>query len=167
MRWVDFDVEDCTLGSTSWRLLVGSRTRFVAVGYASNAVGTINPVAEDHRAGASGWSSGFIDAVQYAPHGPIDVQALDCDFLAISAYKFFGPHLGVAVREARASRAAAAYKVRPAPDEPPGKFETGTATTRESPGRWAPWSTWRGWAKPMARNTRGAMSAPSSVAGSS
>jgi len=74
---------------------ITSRTRLVAVGYASNAVGTINDVREvvrmAHRAGAMA----YIDAVHYAPHGPMDVRSLDCDFLVCSSYKFFGPHMGV------------------------------------------------------------------------
>jgi cysteine desulfurase family protein (TIGR01976 family) len=68
----------------------------------------------------------FIDAVQYAPHGLIDVQALACDFLACSAYKFFGPHLGVLYGKYDLLDQLPAYKVRPAHDRPPGKFETGT-----------------------------------------
>jgi selenocysteine lyase/cysteine desulfurase len=98
----------------------------VAFGYASNALGTINPVAKlirmAHDAGA--WV--YIDAVQYAPHGPIDVQALDCDFLTASSYKFFGPHAGVLYGKYEHLEKLTAYKVRPAPDDPPGKFETGT-----------------------------------------
>jgi selenocysteine lyase/cysteine desulfurase len=67
-----------------------------------------------------------VDAVQYAPHGPIDVQALDCDFLVASSYKFFGPHVGVLYGKYVLLDELTAYKVRPAPDDPPGKFETGT-----------------------------------------
>jgi cysteine desulfurase family protein (TIGR01976 family) len=126
VRWLDFDVEDCTLRRDQLDRLLGPRTRLVAVGYASNAVGTINPVAEvvrrAHRAGALC----FVDAVQYAPHGPIDVQALDCDFLAVSSYKFFGPHLGALYGKLEHLSSLRAYKVRPASNLPPGKFETGT-----------------------------------------
>lgn len=126
VRWVDFDVEDCTLRLDQLEAALGSRTRLVAVGYASNAVGTINPVGRitelAHQAGALC----FIDAVQYAPHGPIDVQALDCDFLVISAYKFFGPHLGALYGKLEHLERLRPYKVRPAPNEPPGSFETGT-----------------------------------------
>lgn len=126
VQWMDFDVEDCTLQLEQLESVLSSRTRLVAVGYASNAVGTINPVARivemAHRAGALC----FVDAVQFAPHGPIDVQALDCDFLVISAYKFFGPHLGALYGKFAHLERLRAYKVRPAPDDPPGKFETGT-----------------------------------------
>ncbi len=68
----------------------------------------------------------YIDAVQYAPHGPIDVQALDCDFLVCSAYKYFGPHAGVLYGRYELLEELHAYRVRPAPVLPPGKFETGT-----------------------------------------
>lgn len=127
VRWVDFDVEDCTLRLDQLEAALGSRTRLVAVGYASNAVGTINPVGRiselAHQAGALC----FIDAVQYAPHGPIDVQALGCDFLVVSAYKFFGPHLGALYGRLDHFERLRPYKVRSAPHQPPGKFETGTA----------------------------------------
>jgi cysteine desulfurase family protein (TIGR01976 family) len=126
LRWVDFDVEDCTLRLEEFERALSERTRLVAVGYASNAVGTINPVvrivALAHAAGALC----FVDAVQYAPHGPIDVESLECDFLAVSAYKFFGPHLGILYGRREHLERLAAYKVRPAPDTPPGKWETGT-----------------------------------------
>jgi cysteine desulfurase family protein (TIGR01976 family) len=126
VQWVDFDVEDCTLRLDQLESALNERTRLVAVGYASNAVGTINDVrtvvARAHAAGAMV----YVDAVQYAPHGPIDVQALDCDFLVVSAYKFFGPHMGVLYGKADHLERLRPYKVRPAPDQPPDKFETGT-----------------------------------------
>lgn len=126
VRWVDFDVEDCTLRLEQLEAALSHRTRLVAVGYASNAVGTINPVARiierAHQVGALC----FVDAVQYAPHGPIDVQELDCDFLVVSAYKFFGPHLGALYGKYEHLDRLRADNVRPAPDGPPGKWETGT-----------------------------------------
>jgi cysteine desulfurase family protein (TIGR01976 family) len=126
VRWVDFDVEDCTLRLDHFESLLSERTRLVAVGYASNAVGTINPVehivARAHQVGALC----FVDAVQYAPHSPIDVQTLDCDFLAVSAYKFFGPHIAALYGKKRHLQRLPAYRVRPAPSNAPGKFETGT-----------------------------------------
>jgi cysteine desulfurase family protein (TIGR01976 family) len=126
LRWLDFDVEDCTLRLPDLESLLTSRTRLVAVGYASNAVGTINPVERivqlAHQAGA--WC--LVDAVQFAPHGAIDVRRLECDFLVVSAYKFFGPHAGVLYGRRDLLERLFAYKVRPAPDAPPGKFETGT-----------------------------------------
>ncbi|MFQ5611157.1 MAG: cysteine desulfurase-like protein [Anaerolineae bacterium] len=126
IRWLDFDVEDCTLHLDQLESLLNERTRLVAVGYASNAVGTINPIQQIagtvHRAGA--WL--YVDAVHYAPHGPIDVQALDCDFLVCSPYKFFGPHLGVLWGRHELLDRLQAYKVRPSSPVAPGKFETGT-----------------------------------------
>jgi cysteine desulfurase family protein (TIGR01976 family) len=126
VRWLDFDVEDCTLVEEQFDELLNERTRLVAVGYASNAVGTINPVEPMIRKARAAGALCFIDAVQYAPHGPIDVQALDADFLVVSAYKFFGPHLGLLYGKFEHLDRLAAYKVRPAPKDPPGKFETGT-----------------------------------------
>lgn len=126
VQWVDFDVEDCTLRMDQFESALSKRTRLVAVGYASNAVGTINDVHSIvERAHAAG-ALVYIDAVQYAPHGPIDVQALDCDFLVVSSYKFFGPHMGILYGKADHLERLRPYKVRPAPDQPPDKFETGT-----------------------------------------
>ena len=126
VRWVDINPADCTLDMASFEAQISDRTQIVACGYASNAVGTINDVAAiagmAHAAGALC----FIDAVQYAPHGPIDVQALDCDLLACSPYKFFGPHAGVLYGKYELLDRLQAYKVRPANIKPPGKFETGT-----------------------------------------
>jgi len=126
IRWVDFHPEDGTLDIASFQKALEGKPRLVAFGYASNALGTINPVAKlirmAHEAGA--WV--YIDAVQYAPHGPIDVQALECDFLTASSYKFFGPHAGVLYGKHEHLERLSAYKVRPAPNDLPGKFETGT-----------------------------------------
>ncbi len=126
VRWADFDPEDGTLNMDSLRAQLSERTRIVACGYASNALGTINDVATvvtlAHQVGALA----FIDAVQYAPHGPIDVAALGCDFLACSAYKFFGPHVGILYGRRDLLERLPAYKVRPAPDTLPDRFETGT-----------------------------------------
>lgn len=126
LRWVDFQTEDCTLDMNDMERQISSRTKIVACAYASNSVGTINDVKTvtqmAHHAGALV----FIDAVQYAPHGLIDVRALDCDFLACSAYKFFGPHEGVLYGKHDLLDRLPAYKVRPAKDRPPHKFETGT-----------------------------------------
>ena len=126
VRWLDIDVEDCTLRLDQLDGLLNERTRMVAVGYASNAVGTINLVPQIAEAAHRVGSLCYVDAVQYAPHGPIDVQALDCDFLVVSTYKFYGPHLGALYGKYERLEATPAYKVRPAPDQPPGKFETGT-----------------------------------------
>jgi cysteine desulfurase family protein (TIGR01976 family) len=126
VRHAGFRGEDCTLDLEELRHLINERTKLVAVGCASNATGTINPVREiadwAHQVGALV----FLDAVHFAPHGLIDVQALGCDFLACSAYKFFGPHVGVLWGRRRLLETIDAYKVRPAPLAPPGKWMTGT-----------------------------------------
>ncbi len=123
---VKFRSDDCTLDLDDLRSKLNERTRIVAVGYASNAVGTINPVkqivAMAHEAGALV----FIDAVHYAPHGPIDVRDLACDFLACSTYKFFGPHVGVLYGKREHLLRLKPYKVRPAADSLPDRWETGT-----------------------------------------
>lgn len=126
VKEVDFDPIDCTLRLDDLQSKLSTRTKVVAVGYASNAVGTINPIADIarivHEAGAWLW----VDAVHYAPHGPIDVQALGCDFLVCSPYKFFGPHAGALWGRLDLLEQLAAYKVRPAGNSSPDKFETGT-----------------------------------------
>jgi cysteine desulfurase family protein (TIGR01976 family) len=128
VRQVDIREEDCTLDMEDLRRKVTPRTRLVAVGYASNAVGTINAVEEiielAHHAGALA----FIDAVHAAPHCAIDVRALDCDFLACSSYKFFGPHLGCMYGKREHLERLRPYKVRPATDALPDRWETGTQT---------------------------------------
>ena len=126
VRWVDFHTEDCTLDMEDLERQITPRTRIVAVGYASNAVGTINPVAEIAKLAHSVGALIFVDAVHYAPHGAIDVQALDCDFLACSPYKFFGPHMGTLYGKHELLMRFAPYKVRPAPDALPDRWETGT-----------------------------------------
>ncbi|HEY4386603.1 MAG TPA: cysteine desulfurase-like protein [Ktedonobacteraceae bacterium] len=126
IRWVDIHPEDCTLNMEELERQISARTKLVAVGYASNAVGTINDVRRAVQLAHSVGALCFIDAVQYAPHRTIDVQELDCDFLACSAYKFFGPHLGILYGKYELLDRLTAYKVRPASNELPDKFETGT-----------------------------------------
>ncbi len=126
VRWVDFNPEDCTLDLAQMEQLISPRTKLVAVGYASNAVGTINDVRRVVQLAHSVGALCYIDAVQYAPHKTIDVQALDCDFLACSAYKFFGPHTGILYGKYDLLDHLKAYKVRPSGANPPDKFETGT-----------------------------------------
>jgi cysteine desulfurase family protein (TIGR01976 family) len=123
---VDFHPEDGTLDMGAMQAAIEKKPRLVAVGYASNALGTINPVAQITRMAHEAGALVYIDAVQYAPHGPIDVQHLGCDFLVCSSYKFFGPHMGVLYGKYDLLDQLTAYKVRPAPQDPPGKFETGT-----------------------------------------
>ncbi|GAC1401710.1 MAG: cysteine desulfurase-like protein [Ktedonobacteraceae bacterium] len=126
VRWVDIHPEDCTLDMEDMQRQITPRTKLVAVGYASNAVGTINDVKRVVELAHSVGALCFIDAVQYAPHKLIDVQALDCDFLACSAYKFFGPHTGILYGKYDLLDKLTAYKVRPSSNLPPDKFETGT-----------------------------------------
>ncbi len=126
VRKVDFRPNDCTLDLDDLRRQLSPHTRLVAVGCASNAVGTVNDVraiaALAHAVGAHV----FLDAVHFAPHGPIDVQTWGCDFLACSAYKFFGPHVGILWGKRELLEELSAYKVRPAPDTIPGRWMTGT-----------------------------------------
>ena len=126
IRWADVDVETCTLDMEHMQSLITPRTRLVAVGYASNAVGTINDVATIIGWARAAGAYTFVDAVQYAPHGLIDVKALGCDFLACSAYKFYGPHVGILYGKHEHLERLRAYRVRPAGSELPGKWETGT-----------------------------------------
>src|SRR5918992_743694 len=127
VHFADFDEEECTLDLAGLEDLLSDRTRVVAFPWASNAVGTITPVRRiaelAHEAGALAW----VDAVHFAPHGPIDVAAVDADILICSPYKFFGPHLGLFYGRRDVLESWRPYKVRPAPDEPVGpRFETGT-----------------------------------------
>jgi len=126
IRSVDIHVEDCTLDMADLRRQINERTRLIAVGYASNAVGSINDVAEIIRLAHGVGALAFIDAVHYAPHGSIDVRALDCDFLACSPYKFFGPHTGALYGKREHLMRLRPYKVRPAADQIPDRWETGT-----------------------------------------
>ncbi len=126
IRWTDIDSEDCTLDYDHMGSLIGPRTKLVAVGMASNAVGTINDIRPVVAMARSVGALVFVDAVQAVPHIPVDVQALGCDFLVCSAYKFFGPHQGILWGKRALLEQLHAYKVRPASDELPGKWETGT-----------------------------------------
>ena len=126
VRTVKFSEADCTLDLHDLAAKIGKRTRLVAVGYASNAVGTINNVAEVVRLARQAGALSYIDAVHYAPHGPIDVRALDCDFLVCSTYKFFGPHMGVLYGKREHLRKLHPYKVRPSSDNIPNCWESGT-----------------------------------------
>jgi cysteine desulfurase family protein (TIGR01976 family) len=126
IRTVKFNEEDCTLDMQDLAAKIGKRTRLVAVGYASNAVGTINNVAEMVRLARQAGTLSYIDAVHYAPHGPIDVRALECDFLVCSTYKFFGPHMGVLYGKREHLKRLRPYKVRPNTDNTPNCWEWGT-----------------------------------------
>jgi cysteine desulfurase family protein (TIGR01976 family) len=126
INWVDFDVEDGTLKLDDLQKALERKPRLLAVGYASNSLGTINPIAKIIQMAHAAGALVYVDAVQYAPHGPIDVHRLDCDFLISSAYKFFGPHAGILYGRRELLEKLFAYKVRPATNNLPGKFETGT-----------------------------------------
>ena len=126
IRVADIREQDCTLDLEDLKNKLSSRTRLVAVGYASNSVGTINPVAEITRLAHAAGAMAFIDAVHYAPHGLINVKELDCDFLVCSPYKFFGPHMGALYGKRAHLQRLQPYKVRPCTDEIPDKWESGT-----------------------------------------
>ena len=126
VREARFNPDDCTLDLADLRDKLTSRTRLVAVGYASNAVGTVNDIRAITRDAHSVGARVFVDAVHYAPHGPIDVRQIGCDFLACSGYKFFGPHQGLLFGKEEHLERLHAYKVRPAEEDLPGRFETGT-----------------------------------------
>jgi cysteine desulfurase family protein (TIGR01976 family) len=126
VNWVGFDVEDGTLNLDDLQKALERKPRLLAVGYASNSLGTINPVQNMIKMAHDAGTLVYVDAVQYAPHGAIDVQKLDCDFLVSSAYKFFGTHAGILYGKRELLEKLFAYKVRPATNKLPGKFETGT-----------------------------------------
>jgi cysteine desulfurase family protein (TIGR01976 family) len=123
---VDFHPEDGTLNLEEMAQALESHPRLVACGYASNSLGTINPVQQITRMAHAAGALVYVDAVQYAAHGPIDVQELGCDFLVSSAYKYFGPHAGCLYGRYDLLEELVAYKVRPSSNQVPDKFETGT-----------------------------------------
>jgi cysteine desulfurase family protein (TIGR01976 family) len=126
IQQVDIREADCTLDMHDLKRKITPKTKLVAVGYASNMVGTINPVAEITKLAHVVGALMFVDAVHYAPHGLIDVKALDCDFLVCSPYKFFGPHMGTLYGKKEHLERLKPYKVRPATDISPECWETGT-----------------------------------------
>lgn len=126
VRWVDVDLDDCTLDMAGLADVVGPRTRLVAVGLASNAVGTANDVGRVVELAHAAGALAYVDAVHAAPHVPIDVAALQADFLVTSPYKYFAPHLGALYGRREHLERLAAYRVRPAGEAIPGKWETGT-----------------------------------------
>lgn len=126
IRFVDINESDCTLDMADLARTVTGHTRIVCVGYASNAVGTINNVKEIVRIAHDAGAMVFVDAVHYGPHGLIDVRDLDCDFLACSTYKFFGPHMGVLYGKREHLKRLQPYKVRANSDAVPNRWEWGT-----------------------------------------
>ena len=126
VRWLEFDTETYQFAEDAIDNVLSERTKLVALNYASNCTGTINDVkAMGAKAKAAG-ALVYVDAVQFAPHGPIDVQDLGCDFLVCSPYKFFGPHQGVLWGREEVLERLFAYKLTAASDALPDKFETGT-----------------------------------------
>ncbi len=126
VKSVKVNTADCTLDMEDFAAKITPRTRLVAVGWASNAVGTINDVAAVAKMAHAVGAAVMVDAVHYAPHEAMDVKAVDCDFLICSAYKFFGPHIGVLYGKREAFDRLGTYKVRPQEDHSPFKIETGT-----------------------------------------
>jgi cysteine desulfurase family protein (TIGR01976 family) len=126
VRWAEIHDEDCTLDMADLASKINAKTKLVAAGYASNAVGTINPVKEIVRLAHAAGALAYIDAVHYGPHGLIDVAALDCDFLVCSTYKFFGPHMGVLFGKREHLKRLRPYKVRPNTNAIPNCWEWGT-----------------------------------------
>jgi cysteine desulfurase family protein (TIGR01976 family) len=127
IRFVDFDPENgCNLELGSLDAALDARTRLVAFTHASNAVGTVTPVADIVQAAHDVGALTYVDAVHHTPHGLVDVKRSDTDFLVASAYKWFGPHTGCLFGKARVLEAIGPYKLRPAPDSSPDRWETGT-----------------------------------------
>ena len=126
VRWLDFHPADTSLALEELPALLNERTQLLAITHASNAVGTIPDVARAVRLAHEVGALVYVDAVHAAPHQLIDVQALACDFLVSSAYKYFGPHTGILYGRYRLLEELPAFKVRPSPPEPPEKWETGT-----------------------------------------
>lgn len=126
VRVIDINPQDCTLNQQDFHAKLTDKTRFVAIGCASNATGTVNPVAEMCAAAKQVGALTFLDAVHYAPHDLIDVEGFGCDLLACSAYKFFGPHIGILWGKRELLESLQPYKLRPSPNELPGRWMTGT-----------------------------------------
>jgi cysteine desulfurase family protein (TIGR01976 family) len=128
VRWVRLDPETGQLDLATYQAALNANTKWVCVGHAANALGTVNPIQQMAQMAHQVGAKIYVDAVQSAPHLLIDVQALDVDILVCSAYKFFGPHVGVLYGKYDLLEALTPYKVRPAHDETPDKWETGTAS---------------------------------------
>ncbi len=126
VRWVDFDPSSWKIEPAALAAVLSERTRLVALNYASNLTGSVNDVAALTAIAKQAGCIVYVDAVQYAPHGAIDVRALGCDFLACSSYKFFGPHLGIVWGRESLLEALRADKVRPQTEDLPWRFEQGT-----------------------------------------
>jgi len=134
--------------------LLNERTRLVAIGAASNAIGTINDFSEVCRLAREAGALSFVDAVHFAPHGLIDVQAIECDFLACSAYKFYGPHIGILYGRKDLLERIDFPKLRPAPDYSPERAETGTQGHEGMVGAGAAVEVIAGWGSGDSRRER-------------
>ena len=127
VKWLNFDLKTYEYDlEEAQSIFKDNNIKLAAINYASNCLGTINNVKALTEMAHLSDTLVFVDAVQYVPHGPTDVQDIGCDFLACSPYKFFGPHQGVLWGKAGLLEKLEAYKVRPAENTAPGKFETGT-----------------------------------------
>ncbi len=126
VRFADIDPDSCTIDVDDFAGQLSPRTRIAAFNWASNGAGTISDAGRLCELAREAGAISYVDAVQYAPHGPADVHALGCDFLACSAYKFFGPHVGVLYGRGELLASIEPYRVRPADYPPPQNWETGT-----------------------------------------
>jgi len=126
VKWLNFHTDSYRYDYDQLETLLSPRVKLIAINFASNAIGTINDIKKVSQLAHKYQTLVYVDAVQYVPHAPCDVQDLGCDFLVCSAYKFFGPHQGILWGRLDLLEKIPAYKVRPADDFPPGKFETGT-----------------------------------------
>jgi cysteine desulfurase family protein (TIGR01976 family) len=126
VKRVGFKRDDCTLNLDEFQSTLSRNTQLVAVGCASNGVGTINPVAQICKMSHAVGAEVYLDAVHYAPHGLIDVRAWGCDYCVCSAYKFFGPHVGILWGRRDRLEALTPYKVRPSSNDCPDRWMTGT-----------------------------------------
>ena len=129
VKWLPFNLDTWKIESADLQAVLSDKTKLVALNYASNLTGSINDVAELVSLARLAGALTYVDAVQFTPHGCVDVRQLGCDFLVCSSYKFFGPHLGILWGRRALLDEMEAYKVRCATDESPGKWETGTQQT--------------------------------------
>ena len=123
---VGFDLNTGEYNLADFEKAITNKTKIVAVNYACNAIGTINPIKEITKIAHAKGAMVFVDAVHYAPHGLIDVQNIDCDFLVTSVYKYFGPHISAVFAKKKHLENFEPYKVEPASDNVPNRWETGT-----------------------------------------
>lgn len=129
IRWLSFNRDSWRIEPEDLQPLLNERTRLLALNYASNLTGSINPVEPLTRLAKAAGALVYVDAVQFAPHGKPEVLQLGCDFLVCSSYKFFGPHLGILWAREPLLAELYPYAVRCAPQAPPGRHDTGTPQT--------------------------------------